>query len=107
MIIGVVLVLNAQGTHPIVTVLCAVVMIAPCGNFLLLILINQSVIRTLRRAGLHVGFMGVKDEEVERVLDPALCRGCGYNLTGNVSGVCPECGILVPIVEPDVDGPVT
>jgi len=22
------------------------------------------------------------------------CRGCGYNLTGNVSGVCPECGQL-------------
>lgn len=22
-----------------------------------------------------------------------LCRGCGYNLTGNVSGVCPECGL--------------
>ena len=21
-----------------------------------------------------------------------LCIGCGYNLTGNVSGVCPECG---------------
>jgi hypothetical protein len=21
-----------------------------------------------------------------------LCTGCGYNLTGNVSGVCPECG---------------
>jgi len=20
------------------------------------------------------------------------CRGCGYDLTGNVSGVCPECG---------------
>jgi hypothetical protein len=20
------------------------------------------------------------------------CQGCGYNLTGNVSGVCPECG---------------
>jgi hypothetical protein len=20
------------------------------------------------------------------------CRNCGYNLTGNVSGVCPECG---------------
>jgi hypothetical protein len=20
------------------------------------------------------------------------CVGCGYNLTGNVSGVCPECG---------------
>ena len=21
------------------------------------------------------------------------CRKCGYNLTGNVSGVCPECGV--------------
>lgn len=24
------------------------------------------------------------------------CRRCGYNLTGNVSGVCPECGARVP-----------
>ena len=24
------------------------------------------------------------------------CRSCGYNLTGNVSGVCPECGRAVP-----------
>jgi hypothetical protein len=24
---------------------------------------------------------------------PGRCRGCGYNLTGNVSGVCPECGL--------------
>ena len=23
---------------------------------------------------------------------PGHCRRCGYNLTGNVSGVCPECG---------------
>jgi hypothetical protein len=22
-----------------------------------------------------------------------LCRGCGYSLCGNVSGVCPECGV--------------
>lgn len=22
----------------------------------------------------------------------AACPGCGYDLTGNVSGVCPECG---------------
>jgi hypothetical protein len=29
-----------------------------------------------------------------RRLDPArgLCTRCGYNLTGNVSGICPECG---------------
>ena len=23
---------------------------------------------------------------------PGLCRSCGYDLTGNLSGVCPECG---------------
>lgn len=23
------------------------------------------------------------------------CRRCGYNLTGNVSGVCPECGTRI------------
>ena len=27
---------------------------------------------------------------------PPLCRKCGYNLTGNVSGVCPECGTPIP-----------
>lgn len=24
--------------------------------------------------------------------EPDFCRSCGYDLTGNVSGVCPECG---------------
>ncbi|MDB5296506.1 MAG: hypothetical protein JWO31_2489 [Phycisphaerales bacterium] len=23
---------------------------------------------------------------------PGRCRGCGYDLTGNASGACPECG---------------
>ena len=25
--------------------------------------------------------------------DPGLCRRCGYDLTGNTSGACPECGL--------------
>ena len=25
-----------------------------------------------------------------------LCQACGYNLTANTSGVCPECGTPVP-----------
>jgi hypothetical protein len=32
----------------------------------------------------------------DRRLPPGHCRKCGYNLTGNVSGVCPECGEPVP-----------
>jgi hypothetical protein len=27
---------------------------------------------------------------------PGFCAACGYNLTGNVSGRCPECGRSVP-----------
>jgi predicted RNA-binding Zn-ribbon protein involved in translation (DUF1610 family) len=26
---------------------------------------------------------------------PGFCQECGYNLTGNVSGVCPECGTKI------------
>lgn len=28
----------------------------------------------------------------ERLSPPGDCQKCGYNLTGNKSGVCPECG---------------
>ncbi|NOX58689.1 MAG: hypothetical protein GXP29_07505 [Planctomycetes bacterium] len=27
------------------------------------------------------------------------CVKCGYNLTGNVSGICPECGVPIPCKE--------
>jgi len=28
----------------------------------------------------------------DRRIPPHCCQNCGYNLTGNVSGICPECG---------------
>ncbi len=92
LIIGVVLMLTAQRTHWAVTTICAILMICPCVNLIVLVLVNASVNNTLRRAGLRVGLMGAKKEDVERVLNPALCTGCGYDLTGNVTGRCPECG---------------
>ena len=30
-----------------------------------------------------------------RRIPPGHCQECGYNLTGNVSGVCPECGAKI------------
>jgi hypothetical protein len=31
-----------------------------------------------------------------RRIAPGHCRNCGYDMTGNVSGRCPECGTAVP-----------
>ncbi|MHC4610757.1 MAG: hypothetical protein ACYS7M_10475, partial [Planctomycetota bacterium] len=31
-----------------------------------------------------------------RVAKPGHCRSCGYNLQGNTSGICPECGQEIP-----------
>ena len=30
-----------------------------------------------------------------RRIPPGHCQKCGYNLTGNVSGICPECGAKI------------
>jgi len=35
-----------------------------------------------------------------RCIPPGHCRKCGYDLTGNVSGICPECGTVVPKADP-------
>lgn len=32
------------------------------------------------------------------------CTKCGYNLTGNVSGRCPECGTTIDPRRPDAAG---
>jgi hypothetical protein len=35
-----------------------------------------------------------------RFLNRSICRSCGYNLTGNTSGVCPECGAACKAADP-------
>ena len=31
-----------------------------------------------------------------RLLPERYCRKCDYDLTGNRSGTCPECGVMIP-----------
>jgi predicted Zn-ribbon and HTH transcriptional regulator len=35
-----------------------------------------------------------------RRFPPSHCQRCGYDLTGNMSGVCPECGLAVSPSDP-------
>jgi len=39
---------------------------------------------------------GYWEEETKLRRITGLCPNCAYNLKGNVSGVCPECGTPVP-----------
>lgn len=39
---------------------------------------------------------GRSAEAEDFVANPRYCARCGYDLTGNVSGVCPECGWTLP-----------
>lgn len=100
LVVGAVLILTSMRTHPAITIICGFLMLAPCANLIFLVFINMSATRTMRKAGLHVGLMGVKDEEAERLMNPRLCRKCGYDMTGNVSGRCPECGLDLPRAVP-------
>jgi hypothetical protein len=54
------------------------------------------IILTVISVGAAV-FIGTRPPLNDREQDDAPhCTSCGYNLTGNVSGVCPECGSPVP-----------
>ncbi len=53
---------------------------------------------TTHLIGLIVG--AVADLFLDRVrqfVNPQECRTCAYDLTGNTSGICPECGTSVPL----------
>ena len=39
--------------------------------------------------------MWVNRRRLKRRNHNGLCEACGYDLTGNVSGVCPECGTVI------------
>ncbi len=90
----VILLLVSLRASVLLIVLCANLGCVPVLSLLIMLVINLQATRKLREAGLHVGFLGVREEDVIR-LQPNLCGQCGYDLTGNVSGICPECGTAV------------
>ena len=95
LIINVGLLMSAQGSNPVVTVLACLFMVVPLISLLVLLRVNGTATQTLKAAGIRVGFMGASKAEVERILAPGVCKKCGYSLEGNTSGRCPECGTAI------------
>ena len=57
------------------------------------------------RFGIPFGLFGTARETAERFLEDRCCRQCGYDLTGNVSGRCPECGTATVTTPPKAEDP--
>ena len=49
------------------------------------------------RAGARALGAGYRAMIHDRRACSGLCVNCGYNLTGNISGTCPECGKPIPV----------
>lgn len=48
--------------------------------------------RRWKELGLRPGVFGVGAEQVAQIRQWPRCAACGYDLRGNTSGICPECG---------------
>ena len=53
---------------------------------------SHRVLVVLLVTGTATAYLWYRDR---RIIPPHCCRSCGYDLTGNVSGVCPECGTKI------------
>jgi hypothetical protein len=42
-----------------------------------------------------VSMLSFHTRELNTIHQDGICDRCGYNLTGNTSGICPECGLKI------------
>jgi uncharacterized RDD family membrane protein YckC len=73
----------------------AVPLVGPLASLVILIVENYKVAGGYRMGDRMAGTRVVWLKHAHLPMfggDPRACQGCGYDLRGNVSGICPECG---------------
>lgn len=86
----------AMGENLFFSLLFGALFLIPIVCLIALVFVHWEAAALLRRAGLRIGFLGVRAKDVDRCFSPWLCHWCDYDLTGNRSGTCPECGNRIP-----------
>lgn len=82
----------AQGKHPVMIVLLTVLMLVPLVNLLVLVHVNAEATLLLKMRGVRVGVLGAPRSEWPK-LRKGHCAGCGYDRSGlEMMAACPECG---------------
>lgn len=85
--------LGAHGSpRSVLTVLLAALMAFPVIRVPAIVAMNVLARRSFRRVGLPWRLTGWSERALIRAFARNFCRQCGYDLAGNVSGRCPECG---------------
>lgn len=62
------------------------------GHLLTYFIMNLVARRAFRRNGLSWRVQGWTDQQLLEIFRRPFCHHCGYDLTGNTTGRCPECG---------------
>jgi len=84
------------GGGSLLFLLFTICMLIPPFNLVALLHLSYETITVLRSTGLKIGIMGVREKDYDRRYSPWHCMQCDYDLTGNRSGTCPECGHRIP-----------
>ncbi len=91
--VSVVLLNTAWGRHSVEAVVWGFFALVPLFGLFVASRVFLDVYRGLERSGFRPVWYGCYTNlEIERVLNQTVCTNCTYDLTGNESGRCPECG---------------
>lgn len=82
----------ALGSNSLNYVTSFVLLLAFPLNLIPIVWLLRQSFAAMRGAGLKPNLFGLTDDQIIRHFCSDRCQGCGYDLTGNTSGVCPECG---------------
>lgn len=86
-IVGVWALWTQHGTDSIIMIAGIAAPVAFAGSAI----VGANAAKHLRLAGVRVGFLGVREEELRR-LRSGVCFHCGYDMAGLPTPLCPECG---------------